>query len=73
VTLICDRWKKFLEGNFDGKLKMVKKVGREFGWKNENGEKTWKGILMEKQKWRKNLEGNFDGKTKMEKKPGREF
>ena len=67
--LICDRWKKFLEGNFDGKLKMVKKRGRNFWWKTQNGEKTCKEVLMENPKWWKNLEGKWDGNlTKGRKK-----
>ena len=52
--LICDRWKKFLDGNFDGKLKMVKKPWREFWWKTQNSGK--------------NLEGKRDGNLTKGKK-----
>ena len=46
------RWRKNLEGNFDGKPKMVKKLGRKFWWRPQDGEKIWKEILMENPRWK---------------------
>ena len=38
--------KKTVEGVLDGNSKMEQKPGREFWWKTQNGEKTWKEVWM---------------------------
>ena len=41
------KWSKNLEGNFDGKPKMVKKLGRKTRWESYERKKKQEGKKME--------------------------